>query len=295
MARKHYITGIFNYCDYWCDRCAFTRRCRSFDMEDEERRDRLLAARMGGDSEDDKPDATGLDGCVDVDEVLRVGRALLEAELMARSPLNEFGETPDPADAWKDEADANEDEEQAFDAFCVADAERGRKADAHPVNAMAHAYGRAVGDWLTAVLPEFRQLVDQLIGRVKAGIGDSDPVDELDRLEDLIDVVSWYHTLLPPKAFRMVSGLLRAHPGGVPGSFDEDVLGCAKLLLVSADRSIDAWTGLIQILPQQEDRILPLLLRLDHLRREIERAVPGARAWRRPGLDDPDAFRSFWM
>ena len=29
---KRFITSIFNYCDYWCERCAFTHRCRNFDM-----------------------------------------------------------------------------------------------------------------------------------------------------------------------------------------------------------------------------------------------------------------------
>ena len=38
MARKkdsRFIPGIFNYCDRWCERCAFTQRCRSFAMEAE--------------------------------------------------------------------------------------------------------------------------------------------------------------------------------------------------------------------------------------------------------------------
>ena len=28
--RNGYIVGIFNYCDRWCDACAFTSRCRLF-------------------------------------------------------------------------------------------------------------------------------------------------------------------------------------------------------------------------------------------------------------------------
>lgn len=30
---NQYIEGIFNYCDRWCERCAFTSRCRSFAFE----------------------------------------------------------------------------------------------------------------------------------------------------------------------------------------------------------------------------------------------------------------------
>jgi len=29
------ISGIYNYCDRWCERCEFTARCRSFQMEQE--------------------------------------------------------------------------------------------------------------------------------------------------------------------------------------------------------------------------------------------------------------------
>lgn len=31
MADNHYIPGIFNYCDSWCERCPFTHRCRCYD------------------------------------------------------------------------------------------------------------------------------------------------------------------------------------------------------------------------------------------------------------------------
>ena len=28
--RDGFIVGVYNYCDAWCDRCAFTSRCRLF-------------------------------------------------------------------------------------------------------------------------------------------------------------------------------------------------------------------------------------------------------------------------
>ena len=27
-----FIPGIYNYCDRWCERCAFTARCMNFAM-----------------------------------------------------------------------------------------------------------------------------------------------------------------------------------------------------------------------------------------------------------------------
>ena len=29
------IAGIYNFCDAWCERCLFTRRCRSFQLQQE--------------------------------------------------------------------------------------------------------------------------------------------------------------------------------------------------------------------------------------------------------------------
>lgn len=32
---ENYISGIFNYCDRWCERCPMTARCRVYAMEEE--------------------------------------------------------------------------------------------------------------------------------------------------------------------------------------------------------------------------------------------------------------------
>src|SRR5947209_6260485 len=31
-----FISGIYNYCDRWCERCPFTRRCMVYAMEEAE-------------------------------------------------------------------------------------------------------------------------------------------------------------------------------------------------------------------------------------------------------------------
>ena len=40
-----YISGIYNYCDRWCERCALTDRCLNYEMEEEENAE---AAKSGG-------------------------------------------------------------------------------------------------------------------------------------------------------------------------------------------------------------------------------------------------------
>ena len=33
-ATDNFIPGIYNYCDRWCERCAFTTRCQCFEPND---------------------------------------------------------------------------------------------------------------------------------------------------------------------------------------------------------------------------------------------------------------------
>ena len=35
-AEPDFIPGIYNYCDRWCERCAYTSRCLQFQIESEE-------------------------------------------------------------------------------------------------------------------------------------------------------------------------------------------------------------------------------------------------------------------
>ena len=33
---EQFISGIHNYCDRWCERCAFTARCQTYALEGEQ-------------------------------------------------------------------------------------------------------------------------------------------------------------------------------------------------------------------------------------------------------------------
>ena len=33
---ERFISGIYNYCDRWCERCSFTSRCMNFALDDEQ-------------------------------------------------------------------------------------------------------------------------------------------------------------------------------------------------------------------------------------------------------------------
>ena len=53
------------------------------------------------------------------------------------------------------------------------------------------------------------------------------------------------------------------------------------------DRSIAAWGALRDCLSEEADSILDTLVHLDRLRRRTEQEFPRARAFVRPGFDEP--------
>ena len=60
------------------------------------------------------------------------------------------------------------------------------------------------------------------------------------------------------------------------------------MALIGIDRSLAAWSEMLRQLPDDEDRILPLLAALSRLRRDVEVTFPSARTFIRPGFDTGD-------
>lgn len=153
--RDGFIVGIFNYCDRWCETCAFTSRCRLFadQAECEARTDPLMK------------------------------------EIVDAPPLPQ--DIPPPPPRWMEEliqemnsaaADALEDED-------VSTYQPKMAAEHEPIQARAHAYGGHTGAWLQAygghhardpkdplaVIGWFRHLISSKIFRALTGLHDDDP------------------------------------------------------------------------------------------------------------------------
>lgn len=97
------------------------------------------------------------------------------------------------------------------------------------------------------------------------------------------NIVLWYHLRL---YFRLVRALVakERYDAGSGGRLD-DALGSAKLVLVSAHRSRDAWRALESRF--DPDDVRQLIALLDELERGIDARLPEARRFVRLGLDVP--------
>lgn len=257
MPEQHFIPGIYNYCDRWCERCPFTSRCMSYSMTPD------IASL--GESEADNEKFW--------DQIDSTFQSTLE---MLDAVAKERGWT---SPGWDEEIPA-------------AMARRNRELEPLGRNTLtrrAESYASAVDEWFSSELNAFQQQQDELNALVQMGIEQSKPYEKAAAIEDAIEVIRWYQYQIQVKLMRGLSRLECAS-GNDPdddarGEGPSDSDGSAKVALVGIDRSIGAWGSLYEQFPDKGDGIISTLATLDQLRRETEEAFPNARRFERPGFD----------
>ncbi len=145
---RDYIIGIYNMCDYWCDRCAFTRRCRNFETSER------LANERGSTRTDEK----NQEMWDSVDAVL--------AE--ARNRLDEMAEERfyDRMDMFADELSDEEIEQ-----YQTEQDAHNREVTRHFVVKAADGYMRAVSAWLESAVQDVKDHSNLLLEQARYAPG----------------------------------------------------------------------------------------------------------------------------
>ena len=246
----HFIPGIHNYCDRWCERCLFTTQCLSCEL-----------------SEDhfDSPESKDINNREFWDKLHEVFSATLK---MVKEHAEQMGIDLNNID--DEEADRRE---QQIDA----------EAQNHPCSKAAKEYAEVVRDWLDESRHLFEEKQDQLHSTLQMALPDSDPLAEAGDISDAFEVIQWYQYFIHVKLTRALHGLFRKDEDDIEMY---DANASAKVALEAIDRSISAWGRLLKHFTEQEDKILSILVHLQRLRTTTENTFPGARAFIRPGLDE---------
>ena len=261
MKTDRFISGIFNYCDYWCDRCPFTQRCRNFAMGRQLERE-AKGIRAGDDA---------------------THQAFWDqlAGKLRESAMTDAGE--DWAEESTDPYDAGAETE-----YAQREEAHRRAVDEHPLVGLAQTYMMKTDAWLKAAEGDLKQVGQDLLRAAGASVTDDDFEEQALSIGDMIEVVAWYHTLIPPKVGRAVGGLLESKKadGRLSDCRLDDANGTGKVALAAIERSIAAWVRLREIVPQRDDEIIEMLARLKRIEYGLHAALPGAKAFVRPGFDE---------
>lgn len=244
---EEFVSGIYNYCDRWCERCTMRSRCLSFAMDPELRTEDA--------SQEDDNSETFWSG---IQESFQVALELLY----------------ESAEEWGVDLDAPLNSE-------IEERERRRErvVEGSSLSRKAKEYAGAVDAWMEKHADRFADQAGQLERAVEMELPGHDPIPEVLALHDAVEVVRWYQYFLYPKISRALMGL-----EDDDRDMMDDVLGSAKIVLIAIERSLGAWQELGSQLDLQ-DETLDMQIRLAQIRSGLEARIPGAMSFCRPGFD----------
>jgi len=243
------VSGIYNYCDRWCERCPLTSRCLVYATE-----------------QDDVASATSCDA---------------ENSVFWQNLMPYRAQADELIPEWATQAGItlnNSEEDQP--------SRRRRKpsVDQHPLVKAGKEYANAAKDWLR----ELNQTIDVSILSFSANAADAAATgSDIDRevtlpFESAREVVQWYQYQIAVKTMRALS----SRNDELDDSETNDSDGSAKVALIGVDRSIAAWRMMQLSLPERSDSIVPLILNLACLRNSLLKTFPKASEFIRPGFDE---------
>jgi len=246
-----FIKGIQQYCDNWCERCAFTERCFRFAQK------RAMEDEVGFDPTDPEDDEK---------RMMRTMQNAFElvAEMIERGAAEDGIDIHSPefqtdAEAWDDEHE-----------------ERYEAAHSHPLTQAAEQYAFAVQAWFDQNGAELEKRIQRAQRSEEIQADRLQPED----VQDAIEIIRW-------DQFRPVFTLVGIF--GVEdreGLLVEYHNGEIKTILIGIDRSLLAW-GKVQLFwPQAAQEIMHFASLLSELRLWTEQTFPEARDFIRPGFDD---------
>ena len=275
------ISGIYNYCDRWCERCQFTSRC-------------FLYASEQADPDLNDPEVRDISN-----------------ERFWRKLQDIFRNTAEMIAEWA--AETGVDLNSIDISEEIAESERAAEAaEQSELSQRAQQYMTNVNNWFRDEFNSEENVHDdmQTVSQTE---------DEDITIQDAVAVIRWYQFFIAVKLMRALSGGIEADEDedlldddlsmdfltDYEAADDEDVdddeitartermdaNGSAKVALVALDRSIAAWRSLQISLPDKSETIKPMLVELSGLRISVEARFPRARDFIRPGLDE--AFTDF--
>jgi len=246
-----FISGIYNYCDRWCERCPFTSQCMNHALSKDEL---------------DSPESKDMTNQAFWDTLHGIFQITLE---MVKDAAEEMGIDLIAIDQEEFA------EQQKLVHKLVKD---------QPHTKAARAYVDMVNKWFDSNEDLLQNKTEELLTLAQAEI----PGVRIDKdaltIQDCLEIVRWYQYQIYVKLCRAASGMIRGELEDVE-YFPQDANGSAKVAIIGIERSISAWGGLLHQFPEQENPILDVLVALKKLLRQVDAAFPDARAFIRPGFD----------
>lgn len=118
---------------------------------------------------------------------------------------------------------------------------------------------------------------------IELGLKDATETKQIfSSLEDNLEIIQWYLIQIQVKFMRA----LPTFDDENDDAFTDDSNGSAKVALIATERCLTAWQNIIQLMPELQDEVIPLLSLLQKVKKLGLYTFPNAMAFIRPGLDE---------
>ncbi|MDL2283082.1 hypothetical protein LJB94_01025 [Odoribacter sp. OttesenSCG-928-G04] len=134
---------------------------------------------------------------------------------------------------------------------------------------------------ITNVFLIYENFTDDFIDRLSTYMYELD-VEVLKTIKEALVIINWYIDIIYSKLMR---ALFNFYLKDSPKS-KKDYNGSAKVTLIGIDKSIEAWSTLLNINPDITKDVSHLIVILQQLKRDIDRQFKEAKTFIRPGFDE---------
>ena len=132
-----------------------------------------------------------------------------------------------------------------------------------------------------------REIQKDVLQQMDLGIhSDEETLSYVQTIKDCLEIVQWYLFMIAVKFNRALSGKLEDDGWEEANGFQKDSDGSAKVALISTQRTFDAWLKLFELLPNEEQNLIPILGLLQKILKKGEEDFPNAKNFIRPGFDE---------
>lgn len=243
--KKEYISGIYNYCDRWCEKCSFTSNCYLFNMESKIASYEILNKGKLPKAED-----------------------LFDADMEDDSP--EFDE--------EEEEDFFEDKDELYKSEEESDAEE-IELEANPLVELSKSYFMESMALLKRIEKKYH-----FGGTPKEKINDPNLSKTRESIE-VFGWYHAFIGAKVNRAVNGKMNASKEADEESRSFEEYDMNGSAKVAMISIERSINSLNVLYNLLPEYTEEISNLLIKAGKLRNGVEKEFPGYKNFKRPGLD----------
>ena len=255
---KNFISGIYNYCDRWCERCSHTDKCMNYSVSQEFEKEKKHS---------------------DIDE---------ENEEFWDNLGSIFADTIDflYEIAEKEGVDLDDITDEDFEKAEIEREKMLEFAEKTKHCKLSEKYFEVADNWFKNSENSFKKKSKQLQTQIDLELPNNDPEKEVELIEELLEVIEWYLHFINIKLIRATQSKMQFLEDVEDNFHLEDANGSAKVAIIATKRSISSWAKLMEIFKDDEDEILDILVVLEKIYKLSLKEFPKAMEFIRPGLDE---------